>query len=183
MNKHLLIHGNVLSGKSFFLNALLDGYKNIWRVDCRSTTIMDDPFLFDFPGDDIPGIVYFADVNTKIPIDFFYSYLGQIVVNRRFRDVFVFDPKTIIIEYSKELKNVPAEGSFRRRFDIINTNTVSYNNLINYLNHNKFTGYKCKECGWNNCYCLECERSRISQSWNNSDLCTECAKKIFNHDS
>ncbi|MEI7487652.1 MAG: hypothetical protein WCJ72_09630 [Chryseobacterium sp.] len=175
MKKHLIIHGNTLSGKSLFLDILFKGNENIWRVSCRSTTVMEDQFLFDFPENFVPDIIHFTDVNINIPLDFFYNYLGQIVVNRRFRQEFVFDTKILIIEYSEELKNIPEDGSFVRRFDVINTNTISYKELIQYLNHNKNTGYKCSNCGWNNCYCLSCESERKSTSWLKKDLCSDCA--------
>ncbi|WP_123879872.1 hypothetical protein [Chryseobacterium carnipullorum] len=175
MKKHLIIHGDTLSGKSLFIDILFSGNENIWRVNCRSITVMEDQFLFDFPGEFVPEIIHFTDVNINIPLDFFYNYLGQIVVNRRFRELFVMDTPILVIEYSEEFKNIPEDGSFVRRFDVINTNTIPYKELIQYLNHNKNTGFKCSVCGWNNCHCLNCGSQRKSSAWFNKDLCFDCA--------
>lgn len=121
MKKHLIIHGDSQSGKTLFVKALLKKYfskKKTW--DCRNLSFIDDEINRKYF--ELNQAVFFMDVNVNISVEYFYQYAT------------IPNGSKIIVEYSEELKNLPDEATFTRRFDVINTNTISYKDLINFLN-------------------------------------------------
>lgn len=133
MKKHLLIHGDSMSGKSLFIKAFLSKHypENYGLISARNPKAIQKP-NFDFSKE--YGAIWFLDVNMKItPYNFIPFTLG-IKSNLKSDNPLSFKPY-LIIEYSEELKALPEDQSFTGRFHIINTNTVKYAELIDFLNN------------------------------------------------
>ncbi|MBG0515338.1 hypothetical protein I4P13_16350 [Elizabethkingia meningoseptica] len=126
MKKHLLIHGDPLSGKTFIVKGLLEAM-TFRRVDCRRSDILSENFLWTY-GQVEQDVLYFDDVNTHIDPRDFIPYTESIKVDRQGYETFYIKP-ALIIEYSNEIE-IPEEHSFIRRFHVINTNTITYKELI-----------------------------------------------------
>ena len=70
----------------------------------------------------IAGAIYFMDVPMSINPDHFIAMTAKTGKSK------------LVIEFSEELQDIPKEATFNRRFDVINTNTITYKELINFLN-------------------------------------------------
>ena len=94
---------------------------------------MDDHFILEGVTVDTKQLV-FVDVSPKIDIYEFLRFTGEVRVNQRFKEPFVIDDLELIIQYDNylwPLKNVG--GSISRRFNIINTNTLTLKALARFL--------------------------------------------------
>jgi hypothetical protein len=132
MKKHLIIHGNEVSGKSVFINTLLQPrIKHVEKINGKGLKLSEDNFLWTL-GDFRPKFLWFEDLNLNTHPEEFLPFTENIKVNAQMQEVFYISP-TLIIEYSGEFKNLPKESWFTRRFAVFNTNTCTYKDLIDYL--------------------------------------------------
>ena len=110
-----------MSDETIFVKTLLK--KNFPKhkiFDCRNLTFIDDKI--DRKYFEKNQAVFFKSVNINISIEYFYPYAT------------IPNGAKIIIEYTGELKDISLETSFNRRFNVINSNTISYKELMSYLN-------------------------------------------------
>lgn len=120
MSKHLIIHGDGMSGKTLFIKSFLNKhFKKHKTLDCRTLKMTDD---IDVKYFELNEAVFFMGVNMRISPEYFYRYAT------------ILRGAKIIVEYSEEIKNLSDAATFTRRFDVINTNTISYKDLTTFLN-------------------------------------------------
>ena len=132
MKKHLIVHGDVLTGKSLFIKNLLS-YRKYFQIDCRKPKVFTDTFYWQMSHKDKDTeVIWFQDIDKKADMDLFISLTGMIRINPRYEEIFYIKP-TLVLEFSQEIKNFPVGTSLTRRFDIINTNTITYKELINFM--------------------------------------------------
>ena len=138
--KHLIIHGDSQSGKSLFIRTLIsqlhsyningENPKNVFNtfqwgmneVECKRTQIL-----------------YFQDVHENIDVKEFFNYCDRIIIETATKEATIISP-ILILEYSKVSENLENNygASFTRRFNVINTNTATYKEMMQFLiNWNK----------------------------------------------
>ena len=78
MKKHLIVHGDRLSGKSLFIDNFIYKSSAIIGQICEPSDIFENIFLFDF-GDKIPDLIIFNDVNIKVPPEAFLEFSIYII--------------------------------------------------------------------------------------------------------
>lgn len=135
--KHLIIHGDPSSGKSLFIKNLLIA-DNYYAIDGRNTKVFEDTFYWQMTSKDKNvQVLWFQDVNRQVSTDLLISLTETIKINPRAETPFYIKP-ILVIEFEEEIENLSKDKSLTYRFDIINTNTISYKDLIAYLiNWNK----------------------------------------------
>lgn len=132
MKKHLIIHGDEVSGKSIFINNLLKPRaQSVEKISGRNIDTLKGEFLWRL-GDHRPEYLWFKDLNINIHPEQFLPFTDTIKVNAQMQEVFYLKPM-LILEYSQALDVLPTESCFTRRFDVFNTNVCSYRELIDYL--------------------------------------------------
>lgn len=131
MKKHILIHGNHDYLKTTFISNILKG-KTYERINEESNKIpgVDTPFNSDVRDKEI---LYFQNVNIlQNPRDF-VALTGICYETTSDNKLIPLTPM-LIIEYSGCIE-IPEEQYFLRRFHIINVDTMSYFEVINFLNN------------------------------------------------
>lgn len=135
--KHLVIHGDPCSGKSLFIKNLLIA-DNYYAIDGRKTKVFEDSIHWQMTSKDKNiQVLWFHDVNRQVSTDLLISLTERIKINPKAETPFYIKP-ILVIEFEEEIENLSKDKSLTYRFDIINTNTISYKDLIAYLiNWNK----------------------------------------------
>lgn len=139
MKKHLLIHGDPRSGKSLLIKNLLNSI-TVFKINCKDPFILSTNFFWSY-GSEEKQVLHFEDINKSTDPREFIFYTGFIPVDTQGHEVFAINPR-LIIEYSNEIE-IPKEHSFIRRFHVVNTNTISYREIISLI-------HKWNENTWNN---------------------------------
>ncbi len=122
----------MISGKSLFIRNLLVSTK-YYEINCRNPKVFEDTFHWQMSSKDKDTeVLWFHDINKKADMCFFISLTGLIRVNPKIEKVFYINPR-LVLEFSEEIKNFPKDASFIRRFHIINTNTITYRDLVSFL--------------------------------------------------
>lgn len=119
-----------MSGKSLFIKNILFN-KKFLTIPGKNLKVSehDFPFIFSDVEKDVE-VLYFDDIPTRIfPLKIFPFISGEIRVNQNGKEIFHIQPQ-IILEYSDE---IDISEFARRNFDIINTNTISYKRLIDFI--------------------------------------------------
>lgn len=130
--KHLIIHGDLLSGKSLLIKTLLSN-KKYYEIDCRKPKVFADTFYWQMSHKDKDTeVIWFQDIDKKADMDLFISLTGMIRINPQYETPFYINPR-LVLEFSEEIKNFPENASFTISFHIINTNTISYKDFIQFL--------------------------------------------------
>lgn len=126
MKKHLIIHGDGMSGKTLFITSFLNKHfkDSYGRIDGKDLINNKNSFEEYYLARTHKAL-YFMDVPMSVGLDYFISLTGETV--RTINSI-------LIIELSEELRHIPTGLSFTSRFDVINTNTISYKDLMSYLN-------------------------------------------------
>ena len=111
-----------MSGKTLFIKSFLAKHRlnEFVMIPGRDPKVLKKASLEKIHA--LNTTLYFTDVNMKIKPEAFIPVCAEIGESK------------MIIEYILELKSIPDECSFKNRFDVINTNTISYKDLINFLN-------------------------------------------------
>ena len=129
MKKHILIHGNNYYFKITFISNILKG-KNYERIKCDNNNIpgVNSPFNIEV-GD--KEILYYQNVNILQNHRDFIALAGACCQNTSDNKLKTLIPR-LIIEYSGCIE-IPKEQSFLRRFHIINVDTMSYFEIMDFI--------------------------------------------------
>lgn len=133
--KHLIIHGDPMSGKSLLIRLLL---KNTLYSTVDLFDRFEFPETFDWRlGENSKHDDYllFNDLSLSFEPNCFTMFCSgnPIKINSLGLEPFFIAPR-IILEYKEELSERHLfGGSIRRRFHIINTNTISYKEIIQFI--------------------------------------------------
>ena len=134
LKQHLIIHGDSNSGKSLLIRLILDGsYYHV--VSGVSSDNITDTFYWGLSKyQENVGFLHFDNLSISASPHCFFDKIGRpIKVNTLGVEPFLISPR-IILEYKEELSEGHLFGnSIRRRFYIINTNTISYKEIIDFI--------------------------------------------------
>ncbi|MEN5130490.1 hypothetical protein [Elizabethkingia anophelis] len=131
MKKHILIHGNHDYLKTTFICKLLKG-KTYERINSKDPTTLKGSFslCMEAEGKDI---LYYQNVDTLVDPCDFMPIIGACYEHKTDNNI-KFSMPSLIVEYSGRI-SIPKEQTFLRRFHIINVDTMSYFEVINFLNN------------------------------------------------
>lgn len=132
--KHLIIHGDPNSGKSKLIRKLLKG-KNYHNATLSGLKTFPKGFYKQHPKDRLDiDFLYFKDVGTKLSPEEFYGFTTAFPVQLKPHSACAFIAPRLVLEYCSELPIEKLNNqSLKRRFHIINTNTISYKEIIHFL--------------------------------------------------
>lgn len=130
MKKHLIIHGDPCSGKTLFIKNLLRHRKH-FRIDARNKSVFESTFYWNMSSHykDVK-FLWFEDIKNDENIDLFISLTEIIKINPKNEIPFYIKPN-VVLEFANQIERFPA--SIKHRFEIINTNTISYAKLIEFI--------------------------------------------------
>jgi len=133
--KHLIIHGDPMSGKSLLIRLLL---KNTFYSTVDLFDRFEFPNTFDWrlgKSSQHDDYLLFNDLSSSFAPNCFTTFCsGSPIKINSFGVKPFFIAPIIILEYKEELSEAFLfGGSVRRRFNVINTNTISYKEIIQFI--------------------------------------------------
>ena len=133
--KNLIIHGNKKSGKSLFIKNLLRQFR-FSALHCRGLNLEKTISWGLSPEHRYCKILWFQDIPMRISEERFFLLANEFKVDIQYHEPILINP-FLILEFEGEIKFPTTNPSFTSRFHFINTNTISYKDLMGYFENLK----------------------------------------------